>query len=161
MKRLYVFFVALLLAGCATLNSVTSTTTVLINTAVTLAAEVYISKAGGTATPPLTFSPLQQQRAQRLYNAAFEISGFASGTVTVAEINAKLLSWIASLKTPLEQAEATLLVEVIDTILSARISSGVLSAAATVLVSDLMTDLETAALQYGAVAPAGAKKHWW
>jgi hypothetical protein len=141
----------LLLAGCATLNSITTTETVAINQALTIGAEVYISKAGGTAVPPALYSTAQQARAQKLKNWAVQIQGTATGTVTLAQLDAALQKWQLSLKTPLEQGEAAALIAAINLEVSTRVTSGVIGAAATAVVSDVTNDFIAAAKVYGAV----------
>ena len=147
---LILLLAAAALSGCATLNSITATQTVIANQVLTLGAEVYIQKAGGTVTPPALYSANQQARAQSLKNAAVEIQGFAQGTVTISQIDTALTKWALSLKTPLEQGAAQALIAEINVLVATKVTSGVLNAAATVLVTDVTNDWITAAKAYGA-----------
>jgi ABC-type Co2+ transport system permease subunit len=149
---------AVLLAGCATLNNITATQTVIINQVLTLGAEVYIQKAGGTAVPPALYSTAQQARAQAVYNDAAEIAGFAAGTITVTQLDSALAKWVAAGKTPLDQGLRAALVAEVNILLATKVNTGVLNAAATALVTDVATDFETAALAYGAVANPALKR---
>jgi hypothetical protein len=150
---------AIALAGCATLNSLTATQTVIINQVLTLGAEVYIQKAGGTATPPALYSAAQQARAQRLYDSSVEIAGFATGAVTLTQLDASLNKWALSATSPLAQNERAALVFEINTLLATKVSTGVINAAATALVTDVASDFEAAALAYGAVPSASKAVH--
>jgi hypothetical protein len=149
---------AVFLTGCATLNSITATQTVVINQVLTLGAELYIQKAGGTATPPALYSTAQQARAQALYNASVEISGFASGSISLAQLDSVMTRWALSLKTPLEQGAAQALIAEINVLLATKVTTGVLDAAASALVSAITADWENAAVAYGAVTAATAAK---
>jgi hypothetical protein len=146
------------LAGCATLNNITATQTVIIDQVLTLGAEIYIQKAGGTAVPPSLYSAAQQARAQNLYNASVEIASFATGTITLATLDAQLNKWALQGTTPLAQGERAALVAEINILLATKINTGVLNAAATAAVTEIATDWENAAKAYGAVASASAKR---
>jgi hypothetical protein len=158
-KKLLVALAALALSACAALNSLTATQTVIINQVLTLGAEVYIQKAGGTATPPALYSTQQQARAQTVYNDAAEIAGFAAGTITVTQLDAALAKWVAAGATPLDQGVRAALVTEVNILLATKVNTGVINAAATALVTDVAMDFETAALAYGAVAPPSLKAH--
>jgi hypothetical protein len=138
------------MTGCATLNNITATENVLINQAFTIGAEVYISKAGGTVTPPALYSPEQQARAQSVKTIAVEIQGFASGKVTVAQLDTVLAAWALKLKTPVEQTLAQGLIVEVNVLLATRITTGAINAAESALVTELMQDWITAATAYGA-----------
>jgi hypothetical protein len=147
------------LTGCATLNNITATQDVIANQVLTLGAEIYIEKAGGTATPPATYSAAQQARAQSVYNIAVEISGFATGSVTLTQLDSAMAKWAQSLKSPLEQTAAQALIAEINIVLGTKVSTGVLNAAVTAAVTEITADWENAALAYGATpAPAGLQK---
>jgi hypothetical protein len=141
----------LALTGCATLNNLTNTQVVVANQVLTLGAELYIQKAGGTAVPPALFSVAQQARAQQLKSFAVEINGFASGTVPLTQLDGVLAGWIAKAKTPLEQGLRQALIFEVDQLLATKITSGALNAAATAIVSEISADWITAATAYGAV----------
>jgi hypothetical protein len=160
MRKLYLLPIVgalLALSGCATLNSITATQNVLINQALTLGAELYIQKAGGTATPPALYSPQQQARAQTVYNDSAEIAGFASGAITVTQLDAALAKWVAAGATPLDQGVRAALVAEVNILLATKVNTGVINAAATALVTEVAADFEAAAVAYGAVPPASAK----
>jgi hypothetical protein len=144
----------LLMLGCATINSLTATQTVIVNQLITLGAKVYIQKAGGTAVPPSLYSTAQQARAQTVYNDAAEIAGYAAGTVSVTQLDAGLNKWVAAGKTPLDQGVRAALVTEVNILLSTNVNTGVINAAATALVTDVATDFEAAATAYGAVPGA-------
>jgi hypothetical protein len=155
MRKLYLVLPLLaLLPACATLNNITTTQTVLINQLMTLGAELYIQKAGGTAVPPALYSTAQQARAQSVYNDAAEIAGFATGTITVTQLDASLNKWVAAGKTPLDQTLREALVTEVNVLLATKVSTGVLNAAATALVTEIAADFEAAAVAYGAKAGA-------
>jgi hypothetical protein len=154
MRKLYLVLPLLALAGCATLSSITTTQTVIVNQLITLGAEVYIQKAGGTPVPPALYSTAQQARAQTVYNDAAEIAGFATGTITVTQLDASLNKWVVAGKTPLDQGVRAALVGEVNVLLATKVNTGVINAAATALVTDVATDFEAAALAYGATAAA-------
>jgi hypothetical protein len=136
--------------GCATLNNLTNTQVVIANQVLTLGAEVYIQKAAGTAVPPLLYSTQQQARAQKLADFATEVNGFASGSITLAQLDSAMTAWAMKLSTPLEQGAAQALIAEVNVLLATRVSSGVLNAAATALVSEVTNDWIAAARAYGA-----------
>jgi uncharacterized protein YceK len=142
MKKLLLIGLLVALAGCATINSLSNTTTVAINTTVEFAAAKYISEAGSTAA-------LQLARAKKVKAIAVEIQGIDTGSVTIAQLEATVAADIAKLS-PDEQILATALMNLVITNLNVQVTTGVIATTVKAEINQVMADVIAAASLYGA-----------
>jgi hypothetical protein len=142
MKKLLPLVLVALLAGCATVNSLSSTATVILNTTVEFAAAKYISEAGSTPA-------LQLARAQKVKAIAVEIQGIDTGTVTIAQLEATVAADIAKL-TPDEQILASALMNLVITNLNVQVTTGVIATTVKAEINQVMVDVIAACALYGA-----------
>jgi hypothetical protein len=142
MKKLLLIGLLAALTGCATINSLSNTTTVAINTTVEFAASKYISEAGSTAA-------LQLARAKKVKAIAVEIQGIDTGSVTIAQLEATVAADIAKLS-PDEQILATALMKLVITNLNVQVTTGVIATTVKAEINQVMADVIAAAALYGA-----------
>lgn len=140
MKRISILLLPLLLAGCAALNSLSSTSSIVLSATVEFAAAKYIASAGA--------KPAQVARAQKIHSIAAQIQAIDTGAVSIAQLEAQLTADIARLPVA-DQILAAALFQLVLEDVGVRTTTGVLGATVTAQVNVLMGDIIAAAALYG------------
>jgi hypothetical protein len=143
MKWIIATLCAVLLCGCSTINSISTTAGIAIAAAVEAGTdELIIKKGGPTPAGELAY-------AKNVKAIAAEIGSVAAGTTTVAQLSATLQPYIAKLSPP-EQVLAQALLSEVVVALGVQVQKGLLNTAATAVLTDILASVNTAASSFGA-----------
>lgn len=136
--------VSVLASGCSILNAANNNTALAVNTGIELVTSVYIQhKGGGTAAGDLA-------AAQQVKAVALELQGVATGTLTVAQFNAQMQTYIAKLSPP-QQILASALLAQIDLYFQQQVATGSILTAQTAAAANIVLgDVIAACAVYGA-----------
>jgi hypothetical protein len=100
--------------------------------------------------PPSRSTPAGELAyAKQVKAIAVEIGQVAAGTTTVAQLSTALAPYIAKLSPP-EQVLANALLQEVVVALGVQVQKGLLNTAATAVLTDILTSVETAASSFGA-----------
>jgi hypothetical protein len=141
-KILLAFLPLVLLSACSTVNSLSSTAGTVENSTIQFATATYITKAGSDPASQLA-------RAQKVKAVAVEIQGYDTGTVSIAQLEAKVMADIGKLS-PANQILANELMQIIVAQLGVQVQSGLLNASIVAQINVVMNDVIAACKLFGA-----------
>jgi hypothetical protein len=132
------------LASCSVLTGAGTATTVAVQDGIELATSVYIThKGGGTTAGDLAVAKSVKAVAQ-------ELQGLNTGTLTVAQFNAQMATYIAKLSVT-DQIIANGVLAQIDVYFASQVGAGsILNASAAAAANVVLADIIAACALYGA-----------